>query len=113
MEERAVVRHFESNHCRGSGGRFVVALPRKPGAGKIGESRSQAVRRFFSLEKSLFRRGCFREFDAVMQEYLALGHAERVLCGAMERSPIEVFYLPMHAIYKASSSTTKIRAVLF
>lgn len=105
MEERAVVRHFESNHCRGLGGRFVVALPRKPGAGKIGESRSQAVRRFFSLEKSLFRRGCFREFDAVMQEYLALGHAERVPCGVMERSPSEVFYLPMHAVYKASSST--------
>jgi hypothetical protein len=41
MEERTVVQHFKSKHCRSSEGRFVVPLPRRPGAGVIGESRCQ------------------------------------------------------------------------
>ena len=46
-----------------------------------------------------------------MQEYLDLGHAEMVPIAAIERPPDNVFYLPMHAVYKASSTTTKVRAV--
>ena len=111
MEERAVVQHFNVNHCRNSEGRFVVPLPKKPDAEAIRESRSQAVRRFQALERSLVRKGRFPEFDAVMREYLDLGHAEKVPIEDMEKDPSEVFYLPMHAVYKASSSTTKIRAV--
>jgi len=45
-----------------------------------------------------------------MQEYLELGHAE-VPTADLEKPPALTFYLPMHAIYKASSSTTKVRAV--
>ena len=112
MEERAVVQHSNANHRRNSEGRFVVPLPKKPDAGAIGESRSQAVRRFKALERSLNHKGHFSEFDAIMQEYLHLGHAEKVPIEDMEKNPSEVFYLPMHAVYKASSSTTKIRAVL-
>ena len=48
LEERSVVEHFMSNHSRSQAGRFMVPLPRKPGAGSIGESRSQAVRRFLT-----------------------------------------------------------------
>ena len=77
----------------------------------IGESRSQAVRQFASLEKSLTRKGCFQEFESVMQEYLELGHAEIVPSEDMDKDTSRVFYLPIHAVYKASSSTTKIRAV--
>ena len=111
IEERAVVQHFNANNRRNSEGRFVVPLPKKPDPGAIGESRSQAVRRFKALERSLSHKGRFSEFDAVMQEYLHLGHAEKVPIEDMEKNPSEVFYLPMHAVYKASSSTTKIRAV--
>lgn len=31
-EERSVVQHFRDNHTRGSSGRFIVPLPRKPDA---------------------------------------------------------------------------------
>ena len=58
MEERAIVQHFEANHRRTSEGRFVVPLPKKSDTGVIGESRSQAVRRFVALERSLIRKGC-------------------------------------------------------
>ena len=47
----------------------------------------------------------------MMQEYFELGHAEMVPSEDMEKDPSEIFYLPMHAVYKSSSSTTKIRAV--
>ena len=61
-----VVRHFESNHTLTKEGRFIVLLPKDPNARSIGESRSQAVRRFLSLERSLNRKSCFQEFDTVM-----------------------------------------------
>ena len=78
MEERMVVRHFEANHSRSPKGRFVVPLSRDPSAKSIGESMSQAVRRFLSLERSLTGKGRFEELDDVMQEYFHLGHAEPI-----------------------------------
>ena len=111
VEERAVVRHFESNHTRSKEERFIVPLPKDPNARSIGESRSQAVKRFLSLERSLNSKGCFQEFNTVMQEYLDLGHAEAVPTPDLEKLPKLSFYLPMHAVYKTSSTTTKIRAV--
>ena len=111
VEERTVVRHFESNHTRSKEGRFIVPLPKNPNARPIGESRSQAVKRFLSLERSLTQKGCFHEFNTVMQEYLDLKHAEAVPIPDLEKSPELTFYLPMHAVYKASSTTTKVRAV--
>lgn len=111
LEERAVMDHFAANHSRTKAGIFVVPLPKKPDAKLIGESRSQAVRRFLTLEASLRRRGRFQEVDAVMREYLDLGHAEAVPPEDLSKDPAEVFYLPMHVVYKNSSSTTKVRAV--
>ena len=106
-----VVRHFESNHTRTKEGRFIVPLPKDPNAKPIGESRSQAVRRFLSLERSLNQTDRFQEFNAVMQEYFNLGHAQAVPTKNMEKPTELTFYLPMHAVYKTSSTTTKIRAV--
>ena len=111
LEERAVVRHFEANHHRTKEGRFMVPLPKKLDAKPIGESRSQAVRRFLSLERSLNSKAQFREVNTVMQDYFDLGHAEPVPVEDLSRDPSKVFYLPMHAVYKDSSSTTKVRVV--
>ena len=110
-EERTVVHNFRDNHSRSDSGRFVVPLPKKPDAKQIGESRSQAVRRFLSLERSLHSKHQFDEFGSVMQEYLDLGHAELVPPSDLEKPEHQVFYLPMHAVRKDSSTTTKIRAV--
>ena len=110
-EERTVVHNFRDNHSRSDSGRFVVPLPKKPDAKQIGESRSQAVRRFLSLERSLHAKHQFDEFGSVMREYLDLGHAELVPPSDLEKPEHQVFYLPMHAVRKDSSTTTKIRAV--
>lgn len=74
----------------------------------LGESRSQAVRRFLSLEKTLKHKGQSEEFNVAMDEYFTLGHAELVPPSDLERPSSDVFYLPMHIVYKASSSTSKI-----
>lgn len=46
-----------------------------------------------------------------MQEYLNLGHAEPVPFEDLNKPENEVFYLPLHVVFKASSTTTKVRAV--
>ena len=46
-----------------------------------------------------------------MNEYFEKGHAERVPLDDLEKSSQEGFYLPMHAVKKESSTTTKIRAI--
>ena len=110
-EERAVIQHFKSQYSRTDTGRFVVPLPKKPDVSVLGESRSQAVRRFLSLERSLRAKKQFQEFEAVMQEYLDMGHAELVPETDLNKPQESVFYLPMHAVRKESSTTTKVRAV--
>jgi hypothetical protein len=110
-EERSVLQHFETNHSRTKAGRFVVPLPRKPNTEPIRESRSQVVRRFLALERSLHHKGKFGEVDSVVQEYFALGHAAEVPTKDTDKDRSSVFYLPMHVVYKNSSSTTKVRAV--
>ena len=111
LEEKNVMHHFKQNHTRTSEGRFVVPLPRRVDTGHIGETRSQAVRRFLSLESSLHKKGKFSQVDQVIQEYLYLQHAEPVPAEDLKKEPSQVFYLPMQVVYKASSSTTKVRAV--
>ena len=110
-EERAVVKHFEDNHRRTPEGRFVVPLPKKPSSPPLGESRSQAVRRFLTLERSLQSKGGFNALDQVIKEYFDLKHAEPVPDTDLDKPVEQVFYLPIHAVKKESSTTTKIRAV--
>ena len=46
-----------------------------------------------------------------MEEYLNLGYAEVVPVADLQKPPKEVFYLPMHAVKKEHSTTTKVRAI--
>ena len=110
-EERSVVRHFQETHSRSETGRFIVPLPRNPQGQTLGESRPQAVRRFLSLERSLYSKGQFQEFSNVMEEYFDLSHAEPVPPDDLQKPPKDTFYLPMHAVRKEHSTTTKVRVV--
>ena len=110
-DEKYVLQHYADNHARTNTGRFVVPLPRKSDAGAIGESHSQAVRRFLLLERSLCSWKEFQAFDKVIGDYFDKGHAEPVPDDDQQKPPREVFYLPMHAVRKESSTTTKLRAV--
>jgi hypothetical protein len=111
VEEQEVMKHFAKNHYQTEDGRFVVSLPKRSGIESFGESRSQAVRRFMYLERSLHRKNQHEQFNAVMQEYIDLGHAESIPCEELECPETDIFHLPLHVVHKESSTTTKVRAV--
>ena len=69
------------------------------------------MRRFLSLERSLYAKEQFDEFDSVMNECFEKGHAELVPLDDLEKPLQDVFYVPMHAVKKELSTTTKITAV--
>ena len=102
--------HFKTQHSRLSDGRFIVPLPERHGALRLDESRSQAVRRFISFERPLRSRGHFGKYEAVIDEYFQSGPAKQAPASDLEKSTQRVFHLPMHAIRKESSTTTKVRA---
>ena len=106
-EEQTVMKHFETHHSHSSSGQFVVPL-RKVNAPVIGESRSQAVRRFLHLEKSLSVKRLSKQFNDVINEYFDEGRAEPIPVTDLKKTPSEGFYLPMHIVQKESSTTTKV-----
>ena len=89
--------------------RYQVTLPGRPDALPLGDSRAQAVSRYCSNERSVTRRGIWEPFQEVMKGYLDLQHAEPVPEAELA-SPLQ-YYLPMHAVFKHSSSSTKLRVV--
>ena len=110
-EERSIVEQFQKHHSFASDGRFIVPLPKKPQMKPLGESRLQAVRRHKPLERALRSRGAYDDFHLVMEEYFEKDHAELVPADELKKPTSEVFYLPMHAVYKESSNTTKVCVV--
>ena len=87
----------------------MVPLPLKVDAIPLGESRTVAVRRFKNLERSLNWKGQFGEFAECISEYFELEHAGPV--PTMEINMERKYCIPMHAVRKDSSTTTKLRVV--
>ena len=99
--------HYNTHHTfLPNAGRYEV--PRKPHTPSLGESRTQALQRYLSNEKSLMRKGNWQAFQNVIQEYLDLGHAQLVPASTLKLST-ESYYLPMHGVTKESSTSTKLR----
>ena len=111
MNEKEVVEHFKENHQRNAKGRFVVLLPLNIDATPLGETRTRAVRRFKTLERSLHSKTLFHEFAVCMQQYFQLGHAEKIPATEQNKPHHETCYMPVHAVRKESSTTTKLRVV--
>ncbi|XP_076247771.1 uncharacterized protein LOC143187438 [Calliopsis andreniformis] len=99
--------HFRTHVTRNDEGRYVVALPFNEQSSRLGESKTQALKRFMSLERKLSRDALLnQEYRRVMQEYLDFGHMS-------EASDIlnDGYYLPHHGVIKVTSQTTKLRVV--
>ena len=109
LEEQVQV-HYDSttSYCHKTQ-RCTVTLPKKTDIPSLGESRSQASSRYFNNEKSILRRDVWPQFQEVVQSYLDLGHAEVI--PPSELSTPTQYYLPMHSVTKASSTSTKLRVV--
>ena len=89
--------------------RYTVALPRRDDVPPLGDSRPQALARYLNHERSVIRKNTHVPYQAVMKEYLTLGHAEEV--PPEESLPPQHFYMPMHAVSKETSTSTKLRVV--
>ena len=111
-EEQQVEDHFNATHSYDrEEKRYTIRLPKKNDTLQLGDSRSQALNRAKANEKSLLRKDCWPQFQAVIQEYLDLGHATLVSPEDLQQSPSTSYYMPVHAVFKQSSSSTKLRAV--
>ena len=110
-EEEKIQSHFMETHLYlPSVCRYRVTLPRKTGLPSLGDSRPQTLQRYQSNERSILRNGTWTAFQAVVQEYFDLEHAQPVSSQSLS-SPAEAYYLPMHAVSKESSTSTKLRVV--
>ena len=78
----------------------------------MGESLTQAKRRFESLERRLNRDPDLkRRYSNFIDEFISLGHMEVVPQEEIDKPPNEVYYLPHHCVFKEDSTTTKLRVV--
>ena len=115
-KEIKVEEHYRDNHTYDPDQqRYMVRLPKVENPPSLGESKTQAVNRAHANERSLIRKGKYGPFQAVMQEYVSLGHAVEVTSQQKQsketHSTNNVYFMPVHAVYKETSSTTKVRAV--
>lgn len=107
-EEIKAEEHFNQTVTRNIDGRFVVRLPLCADATTLAGSQQMAKRRFFNLERRLVKDSALSlQYKSFMDEYLELDHMEVV---EMSRSK-PTYYLPHHPVFKAGSSTTKVRVV--
>lgn len=107
-ENVQVVKQFNDTYNR-INGRFSVSLPRVSDPPSLGDTRRQALSRLYANERTLRAKDELSAFSAVLREYLDLGHAE-----VIPRNEIDVTphcYLPVHGVFKETSTTTKVRAV--
>ena len=77
--EAQVEKHYDSHISYSpSNCRYQVTVPRKPDCEPLGESRPQAVQRFYSNERSTTIKGVNKEVQLQLQSYLDANHAEKV-----------------------------------
>ncbi|XP_052755676.1 uncharacterized protein LOC128201782 [Galleria mellonella] len=106
-EERSCEEAFIRTTTRNSDGRFCVSLPLKQSPSVLGESLSQAERRFLALERRLERNSNYKKlYIEFIHEYIELGHMTRVTSYGTPH-----YFLPHHGVYREHSSTTKLRVV--
>ena len=108
--DQQVEKHYTDNVTYSiTDQRYTVCLPKKTCISDLGKSRPQAVNRFLTTEKSNKNKHIRPEFQEVIKTYLELGHAELVL--SEDHPPATSFWLPMHAVFKEASTSTKLRVV--
>ncbi|XP_026830502.1 uncharacterized protein LOC113563287 [Ooceraea biroi] len=109
-EEKRYEKQFLETTTRDVDGRFIVRLPVRPGI-ILGESRSQAQRRFEQLERRLVKQPQIKQaYCEFMREYEELHHMTLVEDLESLKSK-ESYFIPHQAVVRPDSVTTKLRVV--
>jgi len=96
-EEREVEERFALTYTQTDEGKFVVELPFVPEHKPLGESRSQALRRIFQLERRLERDPAKKElYHKATQGYIDEGHLVELKLSNADLPVDKKFYLPHH-----------------
>ncbi|GFQ69629.1 DUF1758 domain-containing protein [Trichonephila clavata] len=111
-EEEYCENHYQMTHTRNEAGRYIIQMPTKNIQG-LGHSKGLATKRLDQLWRTLSRdkqmENLYREF---MQQYLDLGHMEKVEEHLDETSANNFcYYLPHHGVFRADKTTSKLRIV--
>lgn len=101
---------FTSTISREADGRLSVDLPFRDNIDPtVGPSRYMAEKRFLSLEQKLNNNKQLKEeYHNTIKNYLESNHLVKV---PRSENALNEYYLPHHAVFKESSSTTKVRVV--
>ncbi|GFW18179.1 DUF1758 domain-containing protein [Trichonephila clavipes] len=110
-EDQRVEKFYLDHTRRNRDGRYVVSLPFK-NDNALGDSKVQAKRRLFSLEKRLQANPELRDrYVKFMQDYEHLGHMQLVPNSELSKPSSKCFYLPHFGVVREQSETTKLRVV--
>ncbi|XKL65471.1 hypothetical protein PGB90_008891 [Kerria lacca] len=108
FEEKECERMFLESTIRDETGRFIVRLPFKLPKEGLGHSKIQAKKRFYHLERKFTKNENFRRrYVEGMRDYIIQGHIKEVVENPNELS----YYIPHHAVFKETSTSTKLRIV--
>lgn len=109
-EEMECEQHFIQNLNKDNTGRFVVKLPLKENADRLGDSLQYAMKRFYALERKFSKCPNFKQnYINFITEYKELGHMSKI--NHPFNSVSSTYYLPHHGVEKIDSLTTKLRVV--
>ncbi|KAL7301101.1 hypothetical protein TKK_0006078 [Trichogramma kaykai] len=109
-EEQECEENFVTTHRRDEHGRYIVRLPFKGDAAKLGDSKLvpqrtlQRMKRRFAQQTQLSRM-----YENFMSEYTSLNHM--IELSVSEEAAYEQFYLPDHGVLKQSGEKSKLRVV--
>lgn len=112
-EEQACEDYFAATIRRDESGRYVVSLPfnSEDPPCKYGNTRDIALKRLFGLERKLSKNAELKkQYSEVMNEYLLLGHMEKI-CDETDIDKADTVYLPHHAVIREDKTTTRTRVV--
>ncbi|KYM96858.1 PREDICTED: uncharacterized protein LOC108778993 [Cyphomyrmex costatus] len=112
-DEKACDDRFNSTHSRNSEGRYIVRLPFKNGPPlDIGVSRHSALQSYLRTESRIKADSeISSEYHNFFKKYSDLGHMQRVSETDDLTDSSQIVYIPHHAVFRASSLTTRTRIV--
>jgi len=107
-EENECEKFFTKTCYRNEEGRFVLRLPFKIEPSQLGDSKRQALRRFYLLEKRLDKDENLRkQYVKCIDEYFEMNHIKKV----DKKYEGPCYYIAHHAVIKETSTSTKLRVV--
>ncbi|XP_062533848.1 uncharacterized protein LOC134202877 [Armigeres subalbatus] len=106
-DEQAAERSFKETCRRLPNGRYEVGLPVKNDIAELGDSESMALRRFVQVERRLiFNPTVYDQYREFMADYHEQEHMIKI-----NEETDGAYFMPHHAVFNPTSTTTKTRVV--